>query len=47
MENDRSFQHNNIFRLFDELFHDFYAFQNRFYVFLNANGYQNWNKTEM
>ena len=29
------------FIYFDELFHDFYAFQYRFYGFLDANGYQN------
>ena len=29
------------FIYFDELFHDFYAFQRRFYIFLNANACQN------
>ena len=32
------------FIYFDQLFPDFYAFQYGFYVFLNANGYQNNNK---
>ena len=39
---DRCFQHNSIFLIYlDVSFHDLYAFQHPFYVFLHANGYKN------